>query len=149
MSRLQSCLALLVCALVLMSPGHSRGAEVVEFLVITHPSSGVDTLTREQLAQYFLKKATRWDSGVEVIPVDLAEGSDVRAAFSEEILQRSVPAVRAWWQQRIFSGRGVPPAVMESDAQVVDFVRSTPGAVAYVAAGTDVKGVTVLMVADP
>ncbi|MCP3141147.1 type 2 periplasmic-binding domain-containing protein [Pyxidicoccus xibeiensis] len=149
MSRIQCSLALLVCALVLMSPGSSRSAEVVEFLVIAHPSAGVDTLTRQELAHFFLKKTTRWESGTEVLPVDLPEDSAVRVAFSEEILQRSLPAVRAWWQQRIFSGRGVPPVVMETTDQVVDFVRSTPGAVAYVDAGADVQGVAVLVVADP
>ncbi|NMO20839.1 hypothetical protein HPC49_45060 [Pyxidicoccus fallax] len=149
MSRVQWLLVLLLCGLVLIPPRPSRGAEVVEFVVITHPLTGVESITRERLSHYFLKKETRWTSGVEVQPVDLPEESAVRASFSEEVLQRSVQAVRAWWQQRIFSGRGLPPETRASDAEVVQFVRDTPGAVGYVSAGTDVRGVQVLVVEDP
>ena len=42
-------------------------------------------------------------------PVDLRPNAATRRLFSERMLRRSVAAVRSYWQQRIFSGRGVPP----------------------------------------
>jgi hypothetical protein len=47
-------------------------------------------------------------------------------------LKRTVAAVRSYWQQRIFSGRDVPPPELDSDASVIAYVERTPGAVGYV-----------------
>jgi hypothetical protein len=48
--------------------------------------------------------------------------------------------VRAYWQQRIFSGRDVPPPELDSDQQVVDYVMKYPGAIGYVSGAADLKG---------
>ena len=40
--------------------------------------------------------------------------------------------MRSYWQQRIFSGRGVPPPELESDEAIVAYVLKHRGAVAYV-----------------
>ena len=51
-------------------------------------------------------------------------------------LGRSVSAVRAYWQQQIFSGRNVPPVERPSDAEVLTFVKEHPNAIGYVSAST-------------
>ena len=59
----------------------------------------------------------------------------MRRIFSERVLKRSVAAVRNYWQQRIFSGRDVPPPEVEGDEAVVAYVAEHPGAVGYVSLG--------------
>ncbi|MCP3138316.1 type 2 periplasmic-binding domain-containing protein [Pyxidicoccus xibeiensis] len=124
------------------------GAETAVFQVVVHPSNPLTEVKRSQLAQLFFKKSTQWASGKTAMPVDLAEDSTVRAAFCEQVLKRSLPAVRAYWQQRIFSGRDVPPPEKPSEAEVLAYVRANPGAVGYVAAGTSTPGVKVLNIVD-
>ncbi len=68
-------------------------------------------------------------------PADLVPGSPARRKFTEEILKRSVEAVRGYWQQRIFSGRDVPPPEVETDEEVVKYVLKYTGAVGYVSGG--------------
>ena len=68
-------------------------------------------------------------------PVDLAEASGIRKAFSSEVVGKDVATVRSYWQQQLFTGRGVPPVVKASDAEVLAFVASRPGAIGYVSAG--------------
>ena len=48
--------------------------------------------------------------------------------------------MRSYWQQRIFSGQGLPPPEMADDEAVVGYVISHPGAIGYVASGTRVDG---------
>ena len=61
--------------------------------------------------------------------------------------QRSVPAVKNYWQSMIFSGRGTPPPEAQLPDQVLAFVRADPGAVGYVPADTELgEGVKVLAV---
>jgi ABC-type phosphate transport system substrate-binding protein len=138
----------LLCGLLLLVVRPSHGAEVAGFQVVVHPSNPLTEVKRSQLAQLFLKKSTQWPSGQPALPVDLGDGSPVRAAFSDNVLKRSVPAVRAYWQQRIFSGRDVPPAEKATEADVLGFVRANPGAVGYVASGVAPAGVKVLVVVD-
>jgi hypothetical protein len=57
-----------------------------------------------------------------------------------------VQAVRAYWQQLIFSGRGVPPVELESDEAVVAFVLKYPGAVGYVSGATNIGNAKALRV---
>jgi ABC-type phosphate transport system substrate-binding protein len=102
------------------------------FRLIVHPDVGELALERAFVADIFLKKATRWPNGEPVAAVDLRFGSSVRQVFSERVLQRSASAVRHYWQQRIFTGRGVPPPELDSDDAVVRYVQSRRGAVGYV-----------------
>jgi ABC-type phosphate transport system substrate-binding protein len=113
-------------------------ARAASFKLVVNASNPVESLSIDQVEKLFLKKTTRWDTGGEVQPVDLADGSSVRATFSEEILGKDVPAVKSYWQRMIFSGRATPPPELSSDAEVLDFVRSNRGAVGYVGSGTAV-----------
>lgn len=121
-------------------------ATLPPFQIVIHPQSTESALTREFLTEAFLKKTTRWPSGGLIRPVDLRFDSPVRHQFSERVLRRSVAAVRSYWQQRIFSGRGVPPPEVESDAAVVRYVQQHPGGVGYVSGGADTREVKVLTV---
>jgi ABC-type phosphate transport system substrate-binding protein len=111
------------------------------FQVIVHPSNPVTHISYELLMQAFFKRTTRWNDGQTIRPVDLRADSPVRREFSNRVLKRSVMAVRSYWQQRIFSGRELPPPELDSDAAVLRFVQSSPGAIGYVSANTHLTGV--------
>lgn len=107
------------------------------YVVIVNSANPVDTLTRDQISRIFLKKTTRWQSGHETMPVDLAGRADVRMTFSKAVHQKSAVAINSYWQQQIFAGKDVPPPAMRSERDVVEFVRNTPDAIGYVSANTE------------
>lgn len=112
-----------------------------EFRLIVHPSNPAAALERSFVTDAFLKKVTRWGDGESIRPVDLRPDSPVRRRFSEAVLKRSVGAVRSYWQQRIFSGRDVPPPELDSDDAVVAYVARTPGGMGYVSGAAKLTGV--------
>ncbi|HMJ09829.1 MAG TPA: hypothetical protein VK524_00415 [Polyangiaceae bacterium] len=114
------------------------------FRVVVHPDHRTSSITQELLANLFLKKVGRWDSGARAQPVDQLPSSAVRQQFSQSVLKRSVAAVRSYWQQRIFSGRGVPPPALDSDQAVISYVQKEKGAVGYVSPSAKLDGVKVL-----
>jgi ABC-type phosphate transport system substrate-binding protein len=118
------------------------------YKVIVHPSNPTTQVSRLKLGEIFLKKMSRWPDGHPVMPVEPSGKSPVRQRFTLEIYGKQVIAISAYWQQMIFGGKGVPPPEKSNDADVVAFVRDTPGAIGYVWAGTDVSGVKVVAVAD-
>jgi ABC-type phosphate transport system substrate-binding protein len=132
--------ALLLLAVAIATTGPALAGEP-EFRVIVHPGSGPGAADPDFVADIFLKKMTRWPNGESAKPVDLRPDSTVRRRFSETVLKRTVNAVRSYWQQRIFSGRDVPPPELESEDAVVAYVAKTPGAIGYVAGGTKLGGV--------
>jgi hypothetical protein len=117
-----------------------------DFRVVVHPDHTGGAVERAFLADAFLKKVTRWPGGETIRPADLRANSPARKRFTEVVLKRSVGAVRSYWQQRIFSGRDVPPPELDSDEAVLAFVAKHPGAVGYVSGAAKVQGVRELSI---
>jgi ABC-type phosphate transport system substrate-binding protein len=112
-----------------------------DYVVVVHPSVAVASLTRTEATRLFLRSSTQWPGGASVKPVDQAKGSPVRTAFTKEVLGRSPGAIDQYWTQSVFSGRSVPPPEKRNDAEVLAYVRDTPGAIGYVSAGANIDGV--------
>jgi ABC-type phosphate transport system substrate-binding protein len=129
--------ALTLSVVVLLGSWQTTAAanEPPAFRVIVHASNPARSISSGLLADLFLKKSTRWGNGEAARPLDQRPNSAVRRAFSQNVLKRTVTAVRSYWQQRIFSGRDVPPPEVDSDESVVNYVSSNPGAVGYVSPG--------------
>ena len=136
--------AFALLAVVSHSVGVANAGEGERFVMVVHVSNPEQSLSRVFLAEAFLKKITQWQNGEQLRPVDQRFDAPIRSWFSETVLLRSVAAIRSYWQQRIFSGRGVPPPAVESDEAVLRYVRQHPGAVGYVSTEADVKDVKVL-----
>jgi ABC-type phosphate transport system substrate-binding protein len=128
--------------------GRIGAEDASSYKVIVNPSNAATQLSRLKVGELFLKKTTRWPDGHPVMPVEPSGKSPVRQRFTLEIYGKQVIAISAYWQQMIFSGKGVPPPERANDAEVVAFVRDTPGAIGYVWSGTDVSGVKVVAVTD-
>jgi ABC-type phosphate transport system substrate-binding protein len=129
-------------AVVALSGGSALSKEGPSgFQVVVHPENPTGSVGRDFLEQAFLKRKTRWPDDETVRPVDQRADSAVRERFSEVVLRRSVAAVKRYWQQQIFTGRGVPPPELDTDRAVVEYVRRHRGAVGYVAESADVGAV--------
>jgi ABC-type phosphate transport system substrate-binding protein len=130
----------------------SPAAEDGPFVVIVAAANPARSIKRQELARFFLKKTGRWSDGQGVIPVDQSAGSPVRSAFTRAVLavegMGQISAVQNFWLQQVYSGRSTPPTVKASDAEIVAFVASNPGAIGYVAAASAVGGVKVLTVTE-
>lgn len=119
-------------------------AQGSSFKVIVHQDNPTVRLTKKDVSNYLLKKTTRWDENgfdVYVAPVDLDGKNPTREEFSKVIHGRSVSTIKNYWQRQIFGGHDAPPPEVGSDAEVIAFVRSNPGAIGYVSAGTRLDGV--------
>lgn len=135
-----------VCAILLCCVVPVRAQAPVGYRVIVNPANPVTEVDRPFLLRAFLKKITRWQDGSTIRPVDQNLDSPVRRVFTEDVLGRTVAAVRNGWEQAIFDGRDVPPPELDSDAEVVDYVLRNPGAIGYVSPQAALNGARVLRV---
>ena len=138
---------LAVTALVLAAASSPRAAaDGPRFVVIVNPKNVATRLDKKFVADIFLKKQTHWSDDSTIKPVDQTRTSSVRAKFSQEILGRSIASVRTYWNQVVFSGQGVPPPELDSDASVVKYVLGNRTAIGYVSPAAELDGAKVVQV---
>jgi ABC-type phosphate transport system substrate-binding protein len=141
-------LVFLACAAVAqLSLSWSAGAQssaAPAFRVIVNAANPRARASTDFVANAFLRKTSRWPHGDVIRAVDQDNDSAARQKFSQTVLRRSVAAVRIYWQQLIFSGRGLPPPELDSDQEVVRYVARNAGAIGYVSGTADVSGVKVM-----
>lgn len=116
-----------------------------QVVVIANKDAPVDKIERDQATQIFLKQVQSWPDGSAIQPVDLREGTPLRAEFYSKVTGRSVAQVRSYWARQAFTGMGFPPKQVASAEDVSKAVQNTPGSIGYVARKEGETGVKVLL----
>jgi ABC-type phosphate transport system substrate-binding protein len=111
-------------------------------VVIGHPNlARLDVPTLEKI---YTGKVIEVN-GIAVTAVNADSGSPVRSQFLQTYLNQDEDKYTAYWIVRRYIGKGAPPREISGSAAVIDFVKSTPGAIGYIVE-TDVQpGVNVLL----
>jgi hypothetical protein len=115
--------------------GHSGLAQTPSLYVVGGP--GV-TLTATEVKEVYLGDKV-FSGSVKLVPVDNAAA---REAFLSKVMGMSASKYESVWTKKAFRDALNPPNVLSTDAQVLEFVRRTPGAVGYVS--TPPSGVTII-----
>jgi phosphate transport system substrate-binding protein len=110
---------------------------VVGFAVIANPSAGVKNLTRAQVRDVFAGKITNWravgGADQKIVVVNRSRSSGTRSVFTK-VIMATTPLAE--------SG-----LVEDATGTAVSVVRSTPGAVSYVAlSGINGPGVSIVSI---
>lgn len=85
-------------------------------------------LTPDEIRDVFLGEKHR-AGGIVLIPIDNAAAQE---EFLSKVLQTDAQKYYSRWTKKSFREGIVAPALKGSDAEVIAFVRSNPGAVGYV-----------------
>jgi hypothetical protein len=117
-----------------------------DYVVVVNPGNPIRVVNREFLRAVYLKKRTSWWDGETIRPVGLSNRFPSRQRFAREILRKSPAQLRAYWNQQIFSGKGVPPLEFHSHAAVIAYVLRNHGAIAFLPASVDPDGAAVVTV---
>jgi ABC-type phosphate transport system substrate-binding protein len=134
--------ALAVCAGLVMA----SAADHRDYQVIVHPDNPVAQVDRQFLRDAYLRKAADWNGGQIIRPIDLATRFAVREQFVQDVLKKSPSQLKNYWNQQIFSGKGVPPPEADSTAAVVSYVLANLGAIGYLPADANPGGTKVVKV---
>lgn len=101
-------------------------------VVIVNKSVPVERIDAGQVTQIFLKQISTWPDGAQIQPIDIKEGSPLRAEFYSRITGRSPGQLRAYWARQAFTGMGFPPREVASPEEVSKAVQTTPGSIGYI-----------------
>jgi ABC-type phosphate transport system substrate-binding protein len=121
---------LLICVgLALLGAFSNAGA--ADFAVIVNKSN-TNALDRALVARMFTGDVKSWPDGSPLLLLDLPESDPLRAQFATEVTGKTLTSLKALWAQHAFSGRALPPKVVESDAEVKKLVAGSKNAVGYI-----------------
>ena len=110
--------------------------------VIAHPSvTKLDATTVEKI---FTGKVIDV-GGAAVVAINAVRGSMVRTRFLQAFLNQDEERYTAYWTVRRYNGLGAPPKEVQSSADVIKLVMSTPGAIGYIDEADVKPGMNVLV----
>lgn len=124
-NRIQSC----ALALMLSLAGSAAFADVVP---VVSSKSPVYELSRNQVVDIFLGKANRFPNGELAVPIDQAEGSEVRDAFYRQFTNRTAAQLKAYWSKIVFTGKGQPPREVSPGESVKRVLADNPNFIGYI-----------------
>lgn len=145
---MEKTLIILVTFMVIFTSIQLSAQQTSSFVIIVNPDNPISSLTKVQVADFFLKKTTKWEHGLDVKPVDQAKASPVRAAFSHEVHRKSVEAIDAFWNHKLFSGRDTPPIQQSSDRDIIAYVKANAGSIGYISSASSTNEVKVIRLSD-
>jgi len=109
----KKCATLFTVAIVLftqLSASETAADAPGEFLIIANKSVKVNSISKAQLRQIFMKRQESWPDGSRVVPINAKIGSPLRSSFVKEIIGMSSSEEKYYWEkEKIRSGVKPPP----------------------------------------
>lgn len=109
----------------------ATSSALAELVVVVNPANA-NTLDSKTVQRIFLGKDKKFADGNESIAVNQSADTQIRQDFDEVVLGRSSSQVSAYWSKLVFTGKGIPPKEVSSDAEVIDLVSKNPSVVGYI-----------------
>lgn len=114
-------------------------------VIVCNPALPVaDKIDKTTLARIFTGRAVQID-GINVLPVNLTAANGERRIFVHQILQQSDDEYVAYWLVRKSIGKGTPPQEFLTAKEVVQYIRTNPGAIGYIDEQQIEPGIRILL----
>lgn len=133
---------LILAALLLGAALNVLGSNVK---IVANPSVQTSSISADELRSVYLLQRKTLKDGSRVVPVLQKRGA-THEAFLREFLSRESEGIRTYYQGLVFTGKGSLPKELNSDAEVVQYVALTKGAIGYVSSSASTEGVKALVV---
>ena len=120
--------------------GESEGAG----RVVVIGNSNLTRLDAPTLSKIYKGQVIEVD-GISVTAVNASSGSAIRNRFLQVYLNEDEDKYTAYWTVRRYIGKGASPRELSSSAEVINFVKSTRGAIGYIDEADVSPGMNVLL----
>ena len=99
---------------------------MAEIVVVVNPKAAESSLTKDQVAQFFLGKSTA------MTPVDQPDGTPARTEFYKKVTDKDASQVKAVWSKLVFTGKATMPKEVGDSAAVKKAVAADPKGIGYI-----------------
>ena len=99
---------------------------MAEVVVVANPKAAEASMTKDQVAQFFLGKST------SMTPVDQPESAPIRAEFYKKVTDKDASPDKSLWSKLVFTGKATMPKEVPDSAAVKKAVAADPKAIGYI-----------------
>lgn len=89
-------------------------------------------LSRNEALLYFTGRLQRWSNGIPVKIYVLPDTDPLHQDFAKAVLGLYPYQLRRVWDRQVYSGAGQAPIRVENEAEMIERVATTAGALGYV-----------------
>jgi ABC-type phosphate transport system substrate-binding protein len=108
-------------------------AQSIDGLTVIGNKTGLSSVNRATLKKIFEGNSSSiWKTGEHATVVMPSAKSDFGVQFSEKMLNRSYPSLQKIWLVQVFQGRADAPVFKNSSFEILEYVKSNPGAIGVV-----------------
>lgn len=112
--------------------GLSADGTAADVVAVVSTKNPLTALSKKQVVDIFLGKASRFPDGSRAMPIDQIEGSAARDAFYARFAGKSPAQLKAHWSKIIFTGRGQPPREVSNGTEVKKLIAEHPYSIGYI-----------------
>ena len=105
-------------------------------VVVIVNKANANVMDKGGVAKIYTGETKSWPDGGSIVAIDQSEDNPIRADFYSSVLNKSIANMKARWAQNIFSGKGLPPKVVNPDAEVKKIVSTNKNAIGYINASS-------------
>ncbi len=131
----------LMLVILLWVPGQSQALQV-----IANPSTPVADLSVRELRAIYTMRLERWHDGTNIQVFVLPQKNSLHQQFCKSVLQALPHQLQAVWYRLVYSGMGRAPTEVRDEQEMLERIRTTPGAIGYVGRVLNVSDVQVLTI---
>jgi hypothetical protein len=115
-------------------------AEAKAIDLVVHDSVPVEHLSVFELRAIYTMRLTHWSNGLAVQAFILPRQHQIHERFCKIRLQVLPRQMDIFWNRLVYSGMGKAPILVQSEQEMLDRMRVTPGAIGYVESRNEVHG---------
>ncbi|CED72225.1 membrane protein [Aliivibrio wodanis] len=102
-----------------------------DIYVVAHKEAQIEHLSKDEVTALFLGKKRTLPNGELAFMIDRGLDSTTRSEFFYLLNKMSLPRVNAYWSRLTFSGRMIPPTVIEQEAEMLVLLSEKTNAISY------------------
>ncbi len=111
----------------------AQPASAGEIWIIADAKSSLTSVSEQTVKDAYLGKPTQTESGVKITAIDREDAvNGAKERFYTDVIQESNTHLKAYWSQMVFTGKGRPPASMETLKAVKQALSSNPTSITYI-----------------
>jgi hypothetical protein len=99
--------------------------------VLTSPEHQAATLNRQALLAIYLMRVRQWPDGTPIRVFVLPSDNALHDRFARELLGTYPYVLERTWDRMVFTGTGLAPEVVRTEAEMREKVLGTRGAIGY------------------
>jgi ABC-type phosphate transport system substrate-binding protein len=104
---------------------------LADVVVVVSPDNNA-ALSAQSVKRIFLGKENEFSTGVVPTPVNQVSSNAIRSEFESEVIGRSSAQISAQWSKLVFTGRGILPQEVASDAEIIELIKQDSSVIGYI-----------------